>query len=191
MELLFKIPEPKFPGGFMYHPEFINEQEELDLLKYISTIPLHSFNFHGFEAKRRVASFGFDYNFEKRSLTEGKPIPNVFDPLISKVANKLHMAAGDFAELLVTQYPIGAVINWHRDAFPFEVIAGISLCSNCNFRLRPHDQEKQKRSSLLSFPVERRSLYVMKDESRYFWEHSTAPVIDVRYSITLRTLKQS
>jgi alkylated DNA repair dioxygenase AlkB len=191
MELLFKIPAPKFPVGFSYYPEFINEQEELDLLKYISTLPLHSFQFHGFEAKRKVASFGFDYSFEKRSLTKGKPIPSVFDPLVSKVANKLHIRADDFVELLVTQYPIGAVINWHRDAFPFEVIAGISLSSSCIFRLRPHDQEKRKRSSLLTFPVERRSMYVMKDESRYLWEHSTAPVTDVRYSITLRTLKQT
>jgi alkylated DNA repair dioxygenase AlkB len=189
MQLFSEVQQPKFPDGFTYHSDFLTLQEEKDLIKFISTLALHTFQFQGYEAKRKVASFGFDYNFEKRKLTEGKPIPEVFRPLLLKVATKLQFDLQDFAEVLVTEYPEGAVINWHRDAFPFETIVGISLHSDCTFRLRPHDKAKQNRSSLLSFPVKRRSLYVMKDESRHEWQHSIAPVKHVRYSITLRTLK--
>ena len=81
------------------------------------------------------------------------------------------------------------MINWHRDAPPFGLIAGISLRSDCTFKLRPYDKTKQGRSSTRSLLVERRSLYVMQGEVRSEWEHSTAPVKDIRYSITLRTLK--
>ena len=68
MENLFPI-EPKYPEGFKYFPGFLNEQEEKDLIGEIYKIELHPFIFQGFEAKRKVASFGFDYNFEKRNLS--------------------------------------------------------------------------------------------------------------------------
>lgn len=58
-----------------------------------------------------------------------------------------------FAELLITEYPVGSVINWHRDAPPFDLIAGISLMADCTFRLRPNDKAKQTRASVISFPV--------------------------------------
>ncbi|MBX9850590.1 MAG: alpha-ketoglutarate-dependent dioxygenase AlkB [Cytophagaceae bacterium] len=92
--------------------------------------------------------------------------------------------------MLVTEYPTGSVINWHRDAPPFDLIAGISLLSDCKFRLRPHDKSKQCRTSIISFPVKRRSLYIMQGPARTDWQHSIAPVKETRYSITLRTLKK-
>jgi len=82
------------------------------------------------------------------------------------------------------------VINWHRDAPPFDLIAGVSLLTDATFRLRPYDKEKQGRGSVISFTAERRSLYVMQGPSRSEWQHSIAPVKAVRYSITLRTLKK-
>jgi alkylated DNA repair dioxygenase AlkB len=189
MDSLFPS-EPSFPAGFSYHDNFLNEAEEQELIRYVEALELHTFQFRGYEAKRNVASFGYDYSFEKNALKKGKEIPGFFSPLISKVQQKLSDTTLSFAELLVTQYPPGSVINWHRDAFPFELIAGISLASDCIFRLRPHDKLKQNRRSLLSFPVKRRSLYIMEKDVRHNWQHSIAPVGNVRYSITLRTLKQ-
>jgi alkylated DNA repair dioxygenase AlkB len=81
------------------------------------------------------------------------------------------------------------VINWHRDAPPFNIIAGISLISNCNFRLRPQDKAKQTKAFVISFPVNRRSLYIIQGATRNNWQHSITPVKQTRYSITLRTLK--
>ena len=189
IETLFPL-HPIYPSGFSYIPGFLRLDEETELLKTISTIDLHTFNFQGFEAKRKVASFGFDYSFDKRVLSKGNEIPAEFHSLISKVSRHTNISADAFGELLVTEYPVGSVINWHRDAPPFDVIAGISLLSDCRFRLRPQEKTKQGRGSIISFPVMRRSLYVISGEARTDWQHSISPVKEVRYSITLRTLKQ-
>ena len=181
--------EYNFPPGFTYEEEFLSHDEEQELIKAIRETELHKLIFQGFEAKRKTASFGYDYNFDKRTISKGNPIPMDFIPLIDKVAQKFSVKSDAFAELLVTEYPVGSVINWHRDAPPFDMIAGISLNADCVFRFRPWQKAKQSRSSIISFPVRRRSLYVMKEEARTDWQHSIAPVEDVRYSLTLRTLK--
>jgi alkylated DNA repair dioxygenase AlkB len=171
-------------------PDFITELEEKELVTDISQLELKTFIFQGFEAKRKAASFGYDYSFDKKALTKGKNIPSFFVPLINKVSEQLFIKPQDFAELLLLQYPVGAVINWHRDAPPFDIIVGISLMADCTFRLRPHDKVKQGRASIISLQVKRRSLYVMQGPARSEWQHSTAPVKEPRYSITLRTLRQ-
>jgi alkylated DNA repair dioxygenase AlkB len=187
MNTLF--PEEIFPPGFQYFPGFITKDEETQLIKAAEETELHIFNFQGYEAKRKTASFGYDYSFDKRSLSKGKDIPPEFIFIIEKVGKRLSIPAEQFAELLVTEYPVGSVINWHRDAPPFDLIAGISLNTDCTFRLRPQDKAKQDRKSIISFPVQRRSLYVMEGEARSEWQHSISPVKSVRYSITLRTLR--
>jgi alkylated DNA repair dioxygenase AlkB len=188
MNTLFPIG-PVFPEGFSYIPSFISTTEESELLKAIENVVLHNFIFQGYTANRRVASFGFDYSFDKKVLSKGKEIPSEFHSLIEKVGHHLSLQPSAFAELLVIEYPVGAVMNWHRDAPPFDIIAGISLQADCTFRFRPQEKEKQGRSSIISFPVHRRSLYIMQGSSRTDWQHSVAPVKQVRYSITLRTLK--
>jgi alkylated DNA repair dioxygenase AlkB len=189
MNTLFPL-EPVFPEGFQYFPDFISEEEEQLLLRSAKETKVHSMIFHGYTANRKVASFGFDYSFTNRKLTRGNEIPAEFDLIINKVAEELSLHPADFAELLVTEYPPASVINWHRDAPPFDIIAGISLLSDCIFRLRPQEKAKQTRNNVISFPVKRRSLYVMKGPSRSEWQHSIAPVKETRYSITLRTLKK-
>jgi alkylated DNA repair dioxygenase AlkB len=190
MEELFSIPR-KFPAGFFYTDNFLSVDEEICLLAEIKKVELRTFIFQGHEAKRKVASFGYNYSFNNRSLSKGKPIPEKFNWLIEKISNQVKIPATDFAEFLITEYPPGAVINWHRDAFPFEIIAGVSLQSDCTFRLRPHEKEKQDRKAIVSLIVKRRSLYLMRGEVRSQWEHSTAPVVEKRYSVTLRTLVSS
>ncbi|CAN5326536.1 hypothetical protein BH23BAC1_BH23BAC1_46220 [soil metagenome] len=133
-----------------------------------------------------MASYGYDYNFENRSSSKGYPIPEIFNPVIEKVSSTLKLIAEGFAVLLLTEYPVGSVINWHRDAPPFDLIAGISLLADCKFRLRPQDKIKQNRSSVISFPVHRRSLYVMQGPARIDCQHSISTVKEKRYSITLR-----
>ena len=190
MNTLFPV-EHSWPAGFNYIADFISREEEDQLLAYIQNIELRTFLFQGYEAKRKVASFGYDWSFEKRTLSRGTSIPGEFDWLLKKVADHISIQPDHIGELLITEYPVGSVINWHRDAPPFDLIAGISLLSDCKFRFRPYDKKKQGRSSIISLPVKRRSLYVVKGESRSDWEHSISPVKEVRYSITLRTLLES
>jgi alkylated DNA repair dioxygenase AlkB len=187
---LFGHPTVTLPNGFTYKDNFISQEEESILLAQIKAMELHSFNFHGFEAKRQVITFGYDYSFDNKSLTQGLPIPENLQWLIRRVAELISVVPDEIGEVLVTLYPQGSVINWHRDAPPFDIIAGVSLLSDCVFKLRPHDKTKQARKSTLSFPVKRRSVYVMRDQARTVWQHSIAPVSSPRYSITLRTLRK-
>lgn len=186
MLTLFDIPLD-YPPGFTYFPSFISEIEEATLVEAVAALELSAFMFQGYAAKRKTASFGFDYSFRDKHLKKGNPIPESFDWLIGKVARQAQVSPEEVLELLVTEYPPGSVINWHRDAPPFNMVAGISLLSDCTFRLRPHDEKRP----LFSFPVARRSLYIMTGEARALWQHSIAPVRQLRYSITLRTVKNS
>ena len=186
---LFPI-ENNYPKGFLYEAAFLSPEEEDKLLEVINSIDLHPMQFQGYEAKRKVASFGYDWSFEKRTLSKGKEIPLAFAWLIEKTTIKIGLDKTSIAELLVTEYPPGSVINWHRDAPPFDLIIGISLLSDCTFKLRPHQKEKQTRKATIALTVERRSFYLMDGEARTDWQHSTAPVQSTRYSITLRTVKK-
>jgi alkylated DNA repair dioxygenase AlkB len=187
MLTLFPV-EPVLPEGFAYAPDFLSAQEEMELINIVSGMELQTFVFQGFEAKRRFASFGMDYSFNQRKLNPGNPIPESFKWLVHKVIAYAGLPPDSIGELLVLEYPPGAMINWHRDAPPFDIIIGISLLTDCVFRLRPTDKSKQGRHAVISLPVKRRSIYVMRGPARTDWQHSTSPVKDTRYSITLRTL---
>lgn len=188
MLTLFDEP-PILPEGFHYYPDFIDAQQEQQLIAAIQEIDLQAMVFHNYTAKRKVASFGFDYSFTTRKLTKGTAIPESFNWVIDRAAEQLLVSCNQIVELLVTEYPIGSVINWHRDAPPFESIAGLSLATDCIFKLRPYEKSLQSRKSIISLPVRQRSLYLMQGPARNDWEHSTAPVNNIRYSITLRTCK--
>lgn len=181
--------ERTLPEGFFYYENFINKKEEENLLEVISKTNLHPLIFQGYEAKRKVVSYGYDWSFEKRVLSKGKEIPSEYDFLLQRVANHISISKKGIAELLVTKYPVGAVINWHRDAPPFDMVVGISLLSDCIFKLRPYEKAKQNRKSIISIPLKQRSLYIMQGVARSEWEHSIAAVKQLRYSITLRTLR--
>lgn len=189
MNTLFPV-EAKYPPGFSYQNDFITPEEEAELMKSILQIELHPMKFHGYTGKRKVASFGYDWSFEKQQLSKGKHIPAAFNDIIEKVATQICVPEEAFGELLITEYPVGSVINWHRDAPPFDIIAGISLMADCQFRLRPHDKAKQNRANTISLVVKQRSLYIMQGEVRTNWQHSIDPVKKVRYSLTFRTLKE-
>ena len=182
--------EKQLVPGFTYVSDFLTAEEEQRLVDYIVTLPLSTFKFQGFEAKRKTFSFGFDYHFDSGKLTKGAAIPEEFGWIIHRVASFIAKEPSEIAEVLVTENPPGSITNWHRDAPPFAIIAGISLLTGCRFRLRPHGKESRVRQSLVALPVARRSLYVMRDECRDNWEHSIGPVTHTRYSVTFRTLKK-
>src|SRR3982750_1776661 len=151
MNTLFPV-EPVYPEGFAYYPGFISAAEETHLLAEIEQLSLHTFHFQGYEAKRKVSSFGYDWSFEKRVLSKGRQIPESFYWLLERVAEKLQINVEKFAELLLTEYPVASVINWHRDAPPFDEIAGISLHSDCTMRFRPHQKAAQGRRAIITLP---------------------------------------
>jgi hypothetical protein len=63
------------PAGLRYQPEFVSETSESELISRISELPLQPFQFGAFEGKRRVASFGFRYDYTLKRIQEADPIP--------------------------------------------------------------------------------------------------------------------
>lgn len=189
MNTLFDV-QPLLPQGWNYYQNFITPDEGADLVKNIGMYNLQTMKFHQYEAKRKVISFGHGWSFTEKKLRSGPPLPKDFDFLVHRVTTLLAIPKESIAQFLITEYPVGSVINWHRDAPPYHIVAGISLLTNCTFKLRPHDQDKRSKWNTLSLNVERRSLYTMQGAAKTEWQHSTAPVKEVRYSITLRTLRE-
>jgi alkylated DNA repair dioxygenase AlkB len=185
---LFDEP-PAMQEGFSYYPAFIDAMQETELLSIVSASDLHPMNFQGYTAKRKVVSFGYDFDFTTRKLLKGKAVPENLFWLMEKVAVQMNTATDDIAEVLFTEYPPGSVINWHRDAPPFDRIAGISLGSEVTFKMRPYEKAGRTKKSTISLLLQPRSLYILQGAVRSDWEHSTAPVSETRYSITFRTLK--
>ena len=174
------------PAGLRYEPEFISKATERELISRISELPLQPFQFGAFEGKRRVASFGFRYDYALRKLQEADPIPAWLTSIITSVERFGKLPSGSVRQILCTEYDEGVGIGWHRDKPHFDEIFGLSLEAPCKFRFRRAANEKWERFTLTAEP---RSLYMMSGESRQIWEHSIPTVEQRRYSITFRTMK--
>ena len=175
---------PAVPEGLRYKAEFISPELEQELIGHISALPLQPFQFGAYEGKRRVASFGFRYDYTLRRLQDAEPIPAWLAPVISQV-EAFGGPSTRIAQVLCTEYDTGVGIGWHRDKPQFDRIFGLSLGSPCKFRFRKATGDTWQRYSLTAEP---RSLYMMSGESRTMWEHSIPGVEAPRYSITFRTM---
>jgi hypothetical protein len=63
------------PEGLHYTADFVSAAVEQELISAISALPLQPFQFGAFEGKRRVASFGFRYDYTLRQLQQAEPVP--------------------------------------------------------------------------------------------------------------------
>ena len=177
---------PLLPEGFRYCPEAITAEDETRLLAEIAGLPFKEFQFHGFEGKRRVVSFGWRYDFSEHKALPADPIP----PFLREVCETIQAWTGfifrDLEQVLVTEYAPGAPIGWHKDRPVFDDVMGVSLASACTFRLRKGlGPGKWQRTSLR---LEPRSAYFLSGPARRDWEHSIPPVEHLRYSLTFRNL---
>lgn len=51
------------PEGFRYKPELIDARHEQSIIARMRDLEFAPFQFHGFEGKRRVISYGWMYDF--------------------------------------------------------------------------------------------------------------------------------
>lgn len=174
------------PEGLRYQPDFISPVAEAELIAHIAQLPLQPFQFGAYEGKRRVASFGFRYDYSLRKLQQADPIPPWLTSIIAEVEKFGQLPAGSVRQILCTEYDVGVGIGWHRDRPHFDEIFGFSLGAPCKFRFRRAAGDKWQRFALTAEP---RSLYVMRGESRQAWEHSIPGVEQRRTSITFRTMR--
>ena len=172
------------PEGLRYAAEFVSPAAEQDLIARTAALPLQPFQFGQYEGKRRVASFGFRYDYTLRRLQEAEPIPDWLDPIVEQV-QAFGGPSTRIRQVLCTEYDVGVGIGWHRDKPHSDRVFGLSLGSACKFRFRRPIGEKWERFTLDAAP---RSLYMMSGASRLVWEHSIPAVEAPRYSITFRTM---
>jgi alkylated DNA repair dioxygenase AlkB len=177
--------ETVHPQGLRYQAEFVSPAEEEDLIARISALPLAPFQFGIYEGKRRVASFGWRYDYTERKLESADELPSWIGRLSERIEAFAGLPPGAVRQVLCTEYGEGVGIGWHRDKPHFNEVFGLSLAAPCRLRFRRKSGHAWERFTLEPQP---RSLYALSGESRRVWEHSIPPVEMARYSITFRTM---
>lgn len=174
---------PEAPPGWVYVPDFLTVEEEAVLLSALEALEYEEVRMHGVAARRTVLHYGWRYGYESWEIQEAPPPP---DFLLAVVERALPLLEGPADEVLVSRYPPGATIGWHRDAPMFGPrVVGLSLGAPCVMkfrRWRAVDRDVRK------VTLDPRSAYVIAGEARTRWQHSVAPVKGLRYSISLRTV---
>jgi alkylated DNA repair dioxygenase AlkB len=179
---------PAFPQGFRYEPDILTQAQEIELLNRVRELPFVEFQFQGYVGKRRVVSYGWQYDFNLRVLREADDIPPFLLAVREAAAEFAGMPPERLQQVLVTEYDAGAGIGWHRDKAVFGEVIGLSLLSACRFRLRRKAGTSWERVSLTAEP---RSAYLLSGPARTEWEHSIPEVNALRYSITFRNFREA
>jgi alkylated DNA repair protein (DNA oxidative demethylase) len=178
----------ELPRGFILQTDFLDRREERSLIDYIRTIPFGGVRMHGVTAKRRVAQFGWRYSFETYQLAPAAALPPEFEDVRTRAAALAGTPAKEFSETLVTEYPPGGGIGWHRDAPHFGIVAGISLGAECRMRFQRGKGEDRVTAAAI---LPARSIYLLTGEARSAWQHTIPAVRELRWSITFRTLRRT
>jgi alkylated DNA repair dioxygenase AlkB len=180
-----RVAQP--PEGFRLVYGALGEAEAAELVSWFDAARFEEVHFHGVVAKRTVLHFGTGYAYDRRGLDSAPPIPEWLEPLRARASAWTGIPPDAFAEMLVTRYPPGAGIGWHRDAPVFgPTVAGVSLGAACALRLRRESGGVWERFDVTLPP---RSGYVIGGAARATWQHSIPPLRETRYSVTLRTLR--
>jgi alkylated DNA repair dioxygenase AlkB len=122
--------------GFRYRPQLFGPAEEAALVAQVRELPFREFEFHGYTGKRRVVSFGWQYDFSGRQLRKADDIPEFLLAVRELAASFADLEPAALQQALVTEYAPGAGIGWHRDKAVFGQVVGISLLAPCVLRFR-------------------------------------------------------
>jgi alkylated DNA repair dioxygenase AlkB len=184
---LFTDRALRLPPDMVYELDFLSHAEETQLLGELEALPLREARYKSYTAKRRIASFGWQYDFSSSELSPAPPLPPFLAPLRDKVAQWLSVPAARFVHAVVTEYKPGTALGWHRDIPHFETVGGVSLGSACRMRFRPFPLRKNRREGTVTLDLQPRSIYVLQGQARWRWQHCIPTTRNLRYSITLRT----
>jgi DNA oxidative demethylase len=176
------------PEGLLYGEDFLTPEEEQDLLEVIEGLDFRELTMRGQTARRTVRHFGLDYEYESGGVAQGDPLPEELEWLRERCAAVIERDPADLVQILVTRYPPGAGIGWHRDAPMFgSRIAGVSLRAPARMRFQRTVGGERETAAVELAP---RSAYVLSGKARWSWQHSIPATKDLRYSVTFRTLKR-
>lgn len=184
---LFGTPPPLLPDGMRYAEEFLTRDEEAALVAMVERLPLANMRYQQYTAKRRVVSYGGQYDFGAQELRRADPLPDWLEPLRARAGEWAGIAPEHFTQALVAEYQPGTPLGWHRDVPDFEDVVGVSLLDQAVMRLRPYPHVVGSKPKTLSLVLPPRSIYLLRGASRWAWQHAVSPTKALRYSITLRT----
>ncbi len=174
------------PEGLLYRTDFLSREEERSLVSELETWEFSEVRMRGRAARRTVVHFGYRYGYESWDLVPTDPLPTNLEWLRDRAAALAGIEAVDVAETLVTRYPPGAGIGWHRDAPLFgSRVVGVSLLSACPMRFQRRIGPERQVFTLELDPC---SAYVLTGAARWSWQHSIPATKGLRYSVTFRTL---
>ena len=177
------------PAGLLYRPELIDAGEEATLLATLEGLDFREVTMRGQTARRTVRLYGFDYDYEAGELRPGDPLPPDLAWLRDRCAELAGIASAELVQALVSRYPAGAGIGWHRDAPMFgSKVIGVSLLSACRMRFQRRAGDRRLVYALELAP---RSGYVLAGSARWAWQHSIPATKALRYSVTFRSLRRS
>ena len=178
---------PEEPAGLRYQPDFLTDAEQEALADAFQHLVFSEVRMRGQTAHRTVLHFGYRYDYEGWDLVPAEPLPPALVSLRDRAAALVGLEPAELAETLVTRYPPGAGIGWHRDAplFGPEVV-GVSLLSACRLRFQRRVAGRRLVHELRLAP---RSAYVLSGAARWTWQHSIPAVLDLRYSVTFRSVR--
>jgi len=174
--------------GLLYVEDFVTAGEERKLLGFLDALAFRPVVMRGQTAKRTVRHFGLDYDYEGGALVPTDPLPAPLHELRDRCAALMERDPADLAQILVSRYPEGAGIGWHRDAPMFgSKIAGVSLRAACRMRFQRTVGGTRRVAEIELAP---RSAYLLAGKARWSWQHSIPAAKALRYSVTFRTLKR-
>src|SRR5689334_14787071 len=103
---LFSDPSAA-PQGLRYLADFVTAGEERDLVAHIAALPLQRFQFGAFEGHRRVAWFGYRYDYTEQRLRESEPIPDWLSDVTKRVEAFADLPQASVRQILCTEYDVG------------------------------------------------------------------------------------
>eukprot|EP00467_Chlorarachnion_reptans_P018647 CAMPEP_0114527464 /NCGR_PEP_ID=MMETSP0109-20121206/23633_1 /TAXON_ID=29199 /ORGANISM="Chlorarachnion reptans, Strain CCCM449" /LENGTH=632 /DNA_ID=CAMNT_0001709437 /DNA_START=166 /DNA_END=2064 /DNA_ORIENTATION=- len=163
------------PEGLILIPDFIDEEEEKELVNNIDSHSWHK------DFSRRVQHYGYEFNYGTRNVDPEKPVPGGLPLFVKRILpnqtkrrglsvhDATELAASD--QVTVNEYEPGQGIRPHVDtpeAFGTH-ISSLSLLSDIVMDFR-YPKSTEKKSIILP----RRSLLVLTKEARYTWSHGIA-----------------
>lgn len=178
--------------GLRYTPDFIGEDEEMDLLTTIDGQPWRN------DLKRRVQHYGYRYDYSSKQVRPDSylgPLPCWLETFVG-ILRQTDYLGGAPDQVIVNDYQPGQGIAPHVDCIPCfgPRIVILSLGSPCLMDFTSCNPGR--RDELVLQP---RSLLILSGPARYDWKHGIKPrLYDVvngmklarrrRVSVTFRTV---
>jgi alkylated DNA repair protein (DNA oxidative demethylase) len=151
------------PAGLVYRPDVAEPAQEAMLRGILEELDFRD-TMRGQTARRTVRLHGFDYDYESGHLQPGDALPAELGWLRECCAEFAGVDSSELVQALVSRYPAGAGIGWHRDAPMFgSKVIGISLLSPCRMRFQRRTGDRRQ---VYALELERRSGNVLAGSAR-------------------------